>query len=468
MIEYVFRPSRLVNGKRVLSRVFCGRYSLDKGMTPVRVSLNTPDREVARKRLRAIVLEKQREAEGIVAPKAVRIAAGTQLGQLVDDCEADLRGRELNPKHVRDTTTRVRRMIAENSWKVLSNIWADEFVKWRANLQLSPKTKKEFHLSANAFLNWLVQTDRLLTNPLAKVPHVETRGKQVRPCRAFTEEELRRLFAVAGRRRLAYQMLLYTGQRKSEVRALMWSDLHLDEAKPYALFRESTTKDKDKRAVPLRPEIVEELEALRPKPNEAHMLAKPVFWFRWPTYDLLRGDLNRAGIERVDALGRSAHFHSFRKTWQTLGVRYGINQRVAQEVLGHSDANLTAKVYTDVPALALHTEIAKLPWIEAQTAASGAVVDPAADVVSVASQTVPADAHTKSELPTSDCAHAQRSAQIFVRSGHPSSLADICDQFVASVNVSHVEDFSHVLTSLVTSWRKDEMAARAGIEPATK
>jgi len=73
--------------------------------------------------------------------------------------------------------------------------------------------------------------------------------------------------------------------------------------------------------------------------------------------------LKRAGIERVDALGRSAQFHSFRKTWQTLGVRYGINQRVAQDVLGHSDANSTAKVYTDVPTLSLHTEIAKLPWI---------------------------------------------------------------------------------------------------------
>jgi len=230
MIEYVFRPSRIVDGKRVLSRVFCGRYSLDKGAKPVRVSLNTPDREVARKRLRAIVLEKQREAEGIVAPKAVRVAAGTQLAELVSDYEADLRGRELNPKHVRDTTTRVRRMIAENNWKVLSDIRADAFVKWRASLKLSPKTKKEFHLSANAFLNWLVQTDRLMLNPLVKVPHVETRGKQVRPCRAFTEDELQRLFAIAGRRRIAYQMLLYTGQRKSEVRSLMWADLHLDEA----------------------------------------------------------------------------------------------------------------------------------------------------------------------------------------------------------------------------------------------
>jgi len=469
MIEFVFRPSRTVNGRRVLSRVFCGRYALDKGMKPVRVSLNTPDREVARKRLRAIVLEKQREAEGIVAPKAVRVAAGTQLGELINDYEADLRGRELNPKHVRDTTTRLRRMIAENSWKVLSDIRADGFVKWRAGLKLSPKTKKEFHLSANAFLNWLMQTDRLLVNPLAKVPHVETRGKQVRPCRAFTEDELQRLFAIAGRRRLAYQMLLYTGQRKSEVRSLMWCDLHLDEAKPYALFRESTTKDKDKRAVPLRPEIVEQLKALRPKSDETHTLSKPVFWFRWPTYDILRGDLNRARIERVDALGRSVHFHSFRKTWQTLGVRYGINQRVAQEVLGHSDANLTAKVYTDVPALALHAEIAKLPWIETQPAdAKPSEAENLSDRVAAPVQTVPPDAHKKSELPTRDCAHAQRDAQIFVRSGHPTSLADVCDQFVASVNVSDTEGFSHVLSSLVTSWRKDEMAARAGIEPATK
>jgi hypothetical protein len=75
---------------------------------------------------------------------------------------------------------------------------------------------------------------------------VDVRGKQVRTSRALTEDELRRLLAVAGKRRLAYLTLLYTGQRKSEVRALVWGDLHLDGgAQPYALFRESTTKDKD-------------------------------------------------------------------------------------------------------------------------------------------------------------------------------------------------------------------------------
>lgn len=138
-----------------------------------------------------------------------------------------------------------------------------------------------------------------------------TRGKQVRQYRPFTEAELGRLFAIAGKRLLAYQTLLYTGQRKSEVRALVWGDLHLDGEQPYALFREGTMKDKDKRAVPLRKELADALRAAR-LPNVDP--ARKVFWFAWPTYDILRGDLKRAGIERKDALGRVVHFHSFRKT----------------------------------------------------------------------------------------------------------------------------------------------------------
>jgi integrase len=84
---------------------------------------------------------------------------------------------------------------------------------------------------------------------------------------------------------------------------------------------------------------------------------------QFPTRRTLLADLVRAGVERKDTLGRTLHLRSFRKTWQTLGVRYGINQRSAQAVLGHSDPSLTANVYTDVPALGLHDEIAKLPWL---------------------------------------------------------------------------------------------------------
>jgi integrase len=429
MIEYVFRPSRLVAGKRVVSRVFSGRYAVEKGGRVATVRLNTPDREIAKKRLRDIVVEKQREQEGIIAPSAVRLTAAAALSHLLDDYEADLSGRSLATKHVHDTMTRLRRMMTENGWKLVSDFRPDSFAQWRSGLTCSAKTKKEYQISAGAFLNWLVKTERLLRNPLAKLDTVEVRGKQVRTSRAFSEDELRRLLAVAGKRRLAYLTLLYTGQRKSEVRALVWGDLHLDGPQPYALFRESTTKDKDKRAVPLRQELAEELRRIKPRGVEP---TDQVFWFRWPTYDILRTDLKRARIERKDGLGRVVHFHSFRKTWQTLGVRYGINQRAAQEVLGHSDANLTAKVYTDVPALALHDEVAKLPWI------SGSAND------------------------------AQIRAQKSRNPGHSVSLADILRQLQALAQATGTDGVSHFPAPSGALGQIDELAAQAGIEPVTK
>jgi hypothetical protein len=113
-------------------------------------------------------------------------------------------------------------------------------------------------------------------------------------------------------------------------------------------------------------------------------------------------------------------------------VRYGINQRVAQEVLGHSDANLTAKIYTDVPALALHTEVAKLPWISSIEAG------------------------------------AQMGALNSGVSGHAVSLPDIFSKFVELVQSSGRDDVMAAMASAVTSCHSSEMAARAGIEPATK
>ena len=45
-----------------------------------------------------------------------------------------------------------------------------------------------------------------------------------------------------------------------------------------------------------------------------------------------------------------------------MGAVSGVNQRAAQALLGHSDPALTANIYTDVNALQLQDEVAKLPW----------------------------------------------------------------------------------------------------------
>ncbi len=423
----VYKRSRKSHGKMVT--VYRGYLTLEKNGLRVWKELGTPDKAIAEKRIMEFALRAQREAEGFVAPRSVSETAAKMLPALVGEYEVELASLDRARKHVHDTVTRIRRMISEARWRTISDVRPDSFTAWRATLKCSAKTKKEYQISLNAFLNWLVGGGRIVENPLSKVDTVPTRGKQVRPYRAFTEDELLRLFAIAGKHLIAYQMLLYTGQRKSEVRALVWDDLHLDGPKPYVLFRASTMKDDDKRAVPLRRELAEALRQMKPEGVEP---TKRVFWFCWPTYDILQGDLKRASIERKDGLGRVVHFHSFRKTMQSLGVRCGINQRAAQEILGHSDANLTAQAYTDVASLELHDEIAKLPWI------------------------------------STDKVWATCGAQ---NTGVPRpsvSLADLCNQLILAVKVSGAEDVSRALASSVTSLHSSEMAARAGIEPATK
>ncbi|MDR1010385.1 MAG: tyrosine-type recombinase/integrase [Opitutaceae bacterium] len=172
-------------------------------------------------------------------------------------------------------------------------------------------------------------------------------------------DELRALFAAAPKRRTKYLTILYTGQRKKEVKALVWGDLHLEGERPHVLFREDTMKDREKRALPLHPSLAAELRAYRPANAKE---SAPVFK-SLPTWDTLMSDMKKAGIVHKDDLGRVLHFHSFRKTFQTMGVMHGVNQRAAQEFLGHSDANLTAKIYTDVPKDAYYSEIRKLPWV---------------------------------------------------------------------------------------------------------
>ena len=156
-----------------------------------------------------------------------------------------------------------------------------------------------------------------------------------------------------------------------------------------------------------------------------------VFAGRLADYDLFRKHLIRAGIEHKDAGGQVLNLHSFRKTFQTFGVRYGINQRAAQEILGHSDANLTAKVYTDVAALGLRSEIEKLPWITA----AGVVAQPEAQKSGIPSPAV--------------------------------SLNDIVAKVVDAIKAAGSEHLSHLMSLGDISGHTKKLGAGAGFEPAT-
>ena len=367
MIEFIFKPSRMVAGKKLISRTYSGRYALRAGDTVRTICLYTEDKQVALKRLRDMVSMKQAEAEGIIQPELIRSAAGASLVSLVSEYKSDLSGRGLEKRHVKSTVLRIERIVGGAGWLRLADVNPSSFVAWRAKLTCSAKTKKEYQTSINAFLNWLVRMGKLAVNPLAHVDRVDVRGKQVRQSRAYTAAELSALCKVVpADRRLVYLFLTYTGARKSEAKKLRWSDLFMDQESPCVVFRASTTKDKDKRTVPLRAELGEMLRSRLGAESEVVFPERPsgLVFPTFPSWETFLKDLERAGIARKDDDGRVVHFHAFRKTFQTWGAAAGVGQRAAQEMLGHSDPSLTAGVYTDIAGLALTSEVAKLPWVD--------------------------------------------------------------------------------------------------------
>lgn len=355
MTEYVFRPLR----KGTRSRVWYGRYTLERGGRINTVALDTPDKQVAVARLRAKIVEAQRVEAGLIAPASEREAAALPLRTLVAEYLSDLRARKRSKKHIDATEYRIAAVLVGTGWKRLSDVRADEFVKWRGKLKRAAKTVREYQAAFNMLLNWLLRLDRIARNPLAKVPQVETRGKQVRATRAFTPEELARLLlAVPADRRHAYSFLAYTGCRLGEAKSLVWGDANLGAVPAHILLRESATKDRTARPIPLHSRLAQMLRDIRPEGVAADVRVFRTF----PGSMTLDRDLVKAGIVKRDQLGRTVAFHSFRKTFQTMGVHAGVNQRAAQALLGHSDANHTAKIYTDIPTLGHAAEVEKLPW----------------------------------------------------------------------------------------------------------
>ena len=423
----VYPLTALIGGKRVVVN-HRGYYTLVKNGPRVWKALGTPSREIAQKRITEIALQAQRVQEGWEAPDSQRETAAKSVPVLVSEYEKYLLSQGRAKKHAHDTTTRLSRMAKEIGWRALGDMRPDTFQSWQTTLTCSQKTKKEYQVSACAFLNWLVATERLAKNALAKLDKPDTRGKQVRQSRYYTQEEFAQLLGVAGHYALGYQFLLYTGCRWSETYAVVWSDLHLDCESPYVLLREGTTKNDNSRRVDLKVELVDLLKAARDanaSPTDRALKG------RLACYDLFRKHLTRAGIEHKDALGLVLHLHSLRKTFQTWGADNGVNQRASQDALGHSDANLTAKVYTDRVGLGMKAEMAKLPWV------------------------------------TAEGTKAQPDAQKSGNPSHPMSLNDIVAQVVAAVRAAGSEQLSHLMSLRDISGHTGKLGAGAGFEPAT-
>ena len=358
MIKSVYRRTYKKNGQNTKGRIYWGQYRIEPNDPITRLSLGTTDKQVARTKLDKIVKQIQQERAGLIAPKEQIDAARASMIDLLHEYVRDLRTRGRSEQYISKIRSRITHLVNACGWTAVMHVSPGAFVAWRSEQDKAPKTLNHYLDAVNAFMGWLLSIGKIPSNPFAKVAKVETRGRVTIERRAFTDDEIRRLLDVAGPRRPIYLAAVQTGLRHNELRQLRWGDVYLDAEQPNMHVRASTTKNKKHAVVWLVGELADALRALRPSAPDP---SSKVFSDGMPSHHTFQRDLARAGIEKLDSQGRKVDFHALRHTLATNLARAGVPQRLAMEIMRHSDPRLTAVVYTDANALPTRAMMEQLP-----------------------------------------------------------------------------------------------------------
>jgi len=228
-------------------------------------------------------------------------------------------------------------------------------------------TKKYYLGAANQFCRWMVQDCRVLDNPIKHLTATKAQGEK----RAALEpEELRVLLTYAGtagtsysltgyERIVVYRIAAETGFRASEIDSLKVSNFDLVNGQ-VVLTGDHTKNDNDA-SIPLRQSTVDMLkESFSGKLPKAKAFKMPCLS---NLARMIRKDLKAAKIE-VDPDRGVVEFHSLRHSFGTMLAAAGVHPKTAQQLMRHSDINLTMSRYTHVLRGQERSAIENLPDLE--------------------------------------------------------------------------------------------------------
>jgi integrase len=230
---------------------------------------------------------------------------------------------------------------------------------------LSPASVQRVHALLHKALKQAVNDGLVPRNVTEAVKAPRQSRKEIQ---ALNPEQARAFLGAARGERLEtlYLLAVHTGLRQSELFGLMWQDVDLEAnrlsvrrilsaAKNGPIF--TTPKNDKSRSVRLTPRAVESLHAHRKRQaEEREKLGKP-----WRDHGLVfctqvGTPLNRNNVhtrsfkplvERA-SLPPTLRFHDLRHTFATLMLKGGEHPKVVQEMMGHSNINITLDTYSHV------------------------------------------------------------------------------------------------------------------------
>lgn len=245
-----------------------------------------------------------------------------------------------------------------------------DFMTVKSGEGLSARTVNYLRAILRSALTKAVGEELVYRNVAAIVEPVP--AKRTREPSPLTIEQARAFFEeIEGDRfEAAYLIAAHLGLRRGEILGLRWIDVDTQNAVIRVRQQVQRIGNQDKitglktkaseRTLPLAPNIIAALEARKDHQATEKALAgddwtetRLVFTntkggLQNPAnfYAMYKRRMKAAGI--VDDDGRSPTFHDLRHTATSMLVRQGVPQRVAMEILGHSNIAVTMDVYAHV------------------------------------------------------------------------------------------------------------------------
>ncbi|HUV64350.1 MAG TPA: site-specific integrase [Sedimentisphaerales bacterium] len=342
-------------------------------------------------------LREQLVGIGLLDPE--RAAAGKPLKAHVEDFRQSLSAGDNTAKHVQQTINCVMRIIDGCHFKAFSDIAGDHVERFLGSLR---KNEENFgaqtfnsHIQAlKQFCSWMVVNRRASSSPIAHLKRLNVKLDPRHPRRALEVDEIRRLLEVTAagptrfgmdgyERCLLYRLAAETGLRANEIRSLTVRSFDLKGLTVTVQAGYSKRRRQD--SLPLSPELAELLkEFFTSRLPSVKAFGGRLLQLTGRTGELLEADLADAGIPYVDEAGRYADFHSLRHTTGSLLAASGVHPKEAQELMRHSDVNLTLSLYTHTTRGRLAEAAGKMPDLGApssqqQARATGTDGNPVAD-----------------------------------------------------------------------------------------
>ncbi|GEM78493.1 tyrosine-type recombinase/integrase [Vibrio superstes] len=220
------------------------------------------------------------------------------------------------------------------------------------------------HNHALTLLKSMYNRAELEVNPFKDIKKIDEALH--RRTRTLSGEELERLLDSLNYEDQIYRdfvlVLLFTGQRKSNVISMQWNQINF-ETKTWTIPSENT-KNKKLHAVPLSLPVVELLTERKNKANNRES-------FVFPSHRSSTGHISDKGskggfwrriIERADLYdsqnkANNFRMHDLRRTLATNIVNQGGSIQAISKLLGHSNISITSDVYAHLAIDNVRTEL---------------------------------------------------------------------------------------------------------------